>query len=185
MKLSRSWGKILLVVFGCLLATMAIASVRKAHVKEATLNAMRGPGMAKTLPHFLKEELEDRQEARERDRKFLSHTRQRATPSLANHEGPRSLAEEKLASRAFPGTSLPLDGAAIGGYDKQVGALAFIPMRPVAIEKMLGDVGLHFVLFFFGVALAVAIIVFAVRIHRRSKGDGFAVRGPFHEIRAC
>ena len=114
MKLSRSWGKILLVVFGCLLATMAIASVRKAHVKEATLNAMRGPGMAKTLPHFLKEELEDRQEARERDRKFLSHTRQRATPSLANHEGPRSLAEEKLASRAFPGTSLPLDGAAIG-----------------------------------------------------------------------
>jgi len=64
MKLSRSWGKILLVVFGCLLATMAIASVRKAHVKEATLNAMRGPGMAKTLPHFLKEELEDRQEAR-------------------------------------------------------------------------------------------------------------------------
>src|SRR5439155_7279566 len=57
-------------------------------------------------------------------------------------------------------------GAAIGGYDKQVGALAFIPMRPVAIEKMLGDMGLHFVLFFFGVALAVAIIVFAVRIHR-------------------
>ena len=75
---------------------------------------MHKPGPMKgTLPHYLKEELAERQEARERDSKFLGRKRQRATPSLQNREGPRSLEEEKLSTRVFPGASLPRDGAAL------------------------------------------------------------------------
>src|ERR1700736_6506781 len=39
---------------------------------------------------------------------------QRATPSLSNMEGPRALESEKVATRAFPGAGLLLEGAAIG-----------------------------------------------------------------------
>ncbi|MFL5429607.1 MAG: hypothetical protein ACJ79M_08295 [Myxococcales bacterium] len=114
MKLRGSIGKLLLGVLGCLLATLAVAGIRKARVGEATVHAMhKGPAKG-TLPHYLKEELEERREAHEREIKLLSRNRQRSTPSLASHEGPRSLAEEKLASRAFPGEGLPLEGAAIG-----------------------------------------------------------------------
>ena len=38
-------------------------------------------------------------------------------------------------------------------------ALAFIPVRPVPVEKTLRDVRFHFVLFLFRVAFAVAVIV--------------------------
>src|SRR3954463_1637063 len=132
MKLRGSIGKLLLGVLGCLLAALAVAGIRKARVGEATVHAMhKGPAKG-TLPHYLKEELEERREAHEREIKLLSRNRQRSTPSLASHEGPRSLAEEKLASRAFPGEglrslgkenppsrpsrggALPLEGAAIG-----------------------------------------------------------------------
>src|SRR6267154_2902714 len=116
MKTRRSSGSVLLGAFGCLLlAAVAIASVSKARISEATVHAMHKPGPMKgTLPHYLKEELAERQEARERDSKFLGRKRQRATPTLQNREGPRSLEEEKLATRVFPGISLPRDGAALG-----------------------------------------------------------------------
>ena len=38
-------------------------------------------------------------------------------------------------------------------------ALAVIPVRPVAVEKVLGHVRFHFALFSFRVPLAVAIVV--------------------------
>src|SRR5207245_2072378 len=75
-------------------------------------------------------------------------------------------------------------GVAIGGNDEQVGTLAFVPVGPVAIEKMLSDMGLHFVLFFFDVAFAVAVIVFAVGVHRGSEGDGLSIGRPFHDVGA-
>jgi hypothetical protein len=69
----------------------------------------------KVLPHWMTAE-EDKEE-----QKALGHTRrrierdyQRATPSLANMEGPRALESEKVATRAFPGEGLMLEGAAIG-----------------------------------------------------------------------
>src|SRR5437879_5443744 len=59
--------------------------------------------------------------------------------------------------------------AAIGRKDKQVAARALVPVGPVAVKKVLGDVGLHLVLFFFFIALFVAVVVFAVGIYRRGK----------------
>ena len=74
--------------------------------------------------------------------------------------------------------------AAIGGNDEEVGALAFVPVGPVTIEKMLGDVGLHFVLFLFGVTLAVAVVVFAIRIDGGSESNGFSIGRPLRDISA-
>src|SRR5256884_3095694 len=74
--------------------------------------------------------------------------------------------------------------AAIGRKDKQVAALALVPVGPVAVKKVLGDVGLHLVLFFFFIALFVAVVVFAVGIYRRGKRNRFPVGRPLHETRA-
>ncbi len=46
--------------------------------------------------------------------KRIERDYQRATPSLSNMEGPRALESEKVATRAFPGEGLLLEGAAIG-----------------------------------------------------------------------
>lgn len=46
--------------------------------------------------------------------KFVDRETARATPSLKNLEGPIAIEKEKLAERAYPGTALPLEGAAIG-----------------------------------------------------------------------
>ena len=42
-----------------------------------------------------------------------------------------------------------LGGSTLGWNYKQMAAFAFIPVRPVTIEKMLRDVRLHLVFFFF------------------------------------
>src|SRR5258708_9388844 len=42
---------------------------------------------------------------------------------------------------------------------KQMGALAFVPMRPVAIQEMLRHVRFHLILFFFFLAFLVALVV--------------------------
>jgi len=60
------------------------------------------------------QETEAQEEARVLPRKHVEGERQRAIPSLANHEGPLSAEADKLESRDFPGTGLLLQGAAIG-----------------------------------------------------------------------
>src|SRR3954447_578591 len=56
---------------------------------------------------------EPRQEAHA-NRKQVERDRQRATPSIASNEGPRSLEMEKLETRVVPGQGLPLTAAAVG-----------------------------------------------------------------------
>ena len=72
------------------------------------------------------------------------------------------------------GSALPSSGE-----HKQMAALAFRPVRPMAIQKLLGDVRLHFVFFFLVVPQFVAGVVFAVRIHGGSERDGLPIRRPF------
>ncbi len=63
-------------------------------------------------------------------------------------------------------------------------ALALIPVVPVAIEQVLGDMRFHFVLFFFFVALFVACIVFAIRVDARRESECFSIGRPLHDIHA-
>src|SRR4051794_40442726 len=79
-------------------------------------NAAKGD---RVQPRWMKEDAEERQEARERTSKFLQLDRHRATPELRNLEGsrrfgPTALEDEKVATRSAPGKGLLLEGAAIG-----------------------------------------------------------------------
>src|SRR5258706_6813679 len=58
-----------------------------------------------------------------------------------------------------PGGKIARCRASIRRNDKQMAALAFVPMRPVAVEEGLPDVRVYFALFPFLVAPAIAIIV--------------------------
>lgn len=70
---------------------------------------------AKARPHSItQQENEEQREARERAPKRIERDYQRATPSVANMEGPLEAEREKLETRAFPGAGLPLEGAEIG-----------------------------------------------------------------------
>src|SRR5260370_16664744 len=54
----------------------------------------------------------------------------------------------------------------------------------MTVEKMLGLMGFHFIFFFFFIPPLVAVVVFAIRIHRRCKRNRLSVRRPLHDIRA-
>ena len=115
MNLRRLFEKLPLLLAGSFVLPLAIALIGTAAQAEATsAPTVRRKGPTKRLPHYMKEELEERQEGREKLRKKLGRRHTRATPSAMNLEGPRSLEEEKAAARAFPASSLPLAGAAIG-----------------------------------------------------------------------
>jgi hypothetical protein len=84
---------------------------------EAAASATNRATNLKVLPHWMTaDEDEDKevQKALGQIPKRIERDYQRATPSLSNMEGPRELESEKVASRAFPGTGLLLEGAAIG-----------------------------------------------------------------------
>ena len=69
----------------------------------------------KLQPHWMiVDEGGEEQKTLGQTRKRIERDYQRATPSLSNMEGPRALESEKVASRAFPGDGLMLEGAAIG-----------------------------------------------------------------------
>src|SRR5580693_4434550 len=58
-------------------------------------------------------------------------------------------------------------------------ALTFRPVRPMAVQELLGDVSLYFVLFFFVVAQFIAGIVLAIRVDGGGERDRLAIRGPY------
>jgi hypothetical protein len=68
----------------------------------------------KLLPHALQVEREGHTEPRDRLKKHKVRRAQRATPQVANFEGPRTAEEEKAASRAYPAKGLDLSRAAVG-----------------------------------------------------------------------
>src|SRR2546429_3098254 len=65
--------------------------------------------------------------------------------------------------------------AAIGRKDKQVAALALVPVGPVAVKKVLGGGGLSFVFFFFFFALFFFVVVFFVGLYRQGERNRFSV----------
>ena len=63
-------------------------------------------------------------------------------------------------------------------------ALAVPPFRPVAVQKLFIDPRLHFAFFCCRIALLVARIVPAIRIHRRNKRDRLPIGRPQLIVRA-
>src|SRR5262249_41335779 len=82
------------------------------------------------------------------------------------------------------GREIAWGSATIRENNEQMAPLALIPMGPVPVEEMLGDVRLHFVLVFLPVALAVAVVVLAIGIYRRSERNRLPGRRPLHQIRS-
>src|SRR3954469_17904231 len=72
------------------------------------------PAAMKTARTKAQPQSQRAEEARERSSKKVENDRQRATPSLASHEGPRALELEKLSTKTAEGQGLMLQGAAIG-----------------------------------------------------------------------
>ncbi len=70
--------------------------------------------LKKARPQAMAAEEQEQQVTRTLSPKRIEHDYQRATPSLSNMEGPLALEVEKLETRAYPGSALPLEGAAIG-----------------------------------------------------------------------
>src|SRR5277367_5348584 len=63
-------------------------------------------------------------------------------------------------------------------------ALSVVPVRPVTVEKVFGDMRFDFVLFLLCVTRAVAIVVFTVRINAGGECESLSVRRPFHDVRS-
>ncbi len=67
---------------------------------------------------------------------------------------------------------------------EQVPALAVVPVRPVPVQQFRRNVRFHFVFFFRVVALFIARVVLAIRIHRRREQQRLPIGRPLHNVYA-
>jgi len=117
MKRFLATAALLLTATALTLCTNQLTASRnnRAGRSEAVASAGSRAARGRLQLHWVSTEQENEQgKARARSPKHVEWEHQRATPSLANMEGPRALEEEKAATRAFPGDGLMLEGAAIG-----------------------------------------------------------------------